>query len=178
MLIKTKLNVPLSKQIRLWFHQCQLSLFRPFLYSKLDHTTFPDLLLVIEARRYQRTSFSLLRDRSLLAIHRNVGLFAKQFEECQEDFRTHDFKLHDLKLAFCILESSRIIACHLHLNCTQLNCHSVGTLTKALDIEHKATFGQNKLALPKTKIFLLSSVKIFCSAGTVAILTADFMRTN
>jgi len=34
-------------------------------------------------------------------------------------------KLHDLKLAFCNQESSRIIACHLHLNCTQLlNCHS------------------------------------------------------
>jgi len=34
-----------------------------------------------------------------------------------------NFKLHDLKLALCNLASSRIIACHLHLNCTQLlNC--------------------------------------------------------
>jgi len=30
-----------------------------------------------------------------------------------------------LKLAFCNLESSRIISCHLHLNCTQLlHCHT------------------------------------------------------
>jgi len=36
-----------------------------------------------------------------------------------------NFKLHDLKPAFCNLESSRIIASHLHLNCTQLlNCHT------------------------------------------------------
>jgi len=36
-----------------------------------------------------------------------------------------NFKLHDLKLAFCNLESSRIIASHLHLNYTQLlNCHT------------------------------------------------------
>jgi len=31
--------------------------------------------------------------------------------------RRDNFKLHDLKLAFCNLQSSRIIACHLHLNC-------------------------------------------------------------
>jgi len=38
----------------------------------------------------------------------------------------HDnFKLHDLKPAFCNLESSRIIACRLHLNCAQLlDCHT------------------------------------------------------
>jgi len=36
-----------------------------------------------------------------------------------------NFKLHDLKLAFCNQESSRIIAWHLPLNCTQLlNCHT------------------------------------------------------
>jgi len=36
-----------------------------------------------------------------------------------------NFKLNDVKLAFCNLESSRIIACHSHLNWTQLlNCHS------------------------------------------------------
>jgi len=49
---KTVLFVPSSKQIRLWFHQSQLSLFRPFLESsKLDHKTCPVLLLVIEAWR-------------------------------------------------------------------------------------------------------------------------------
>jgi len=31
-----------------------------------------------------------------------------------------NFKMQDLKLAFCNLEYSRIIACHPHLNCTQL----------------------------------------------------------
>jgi len=47
-----------------------LSLFRPFLFlSNLDHTTCPDLLLVIEARRYKRISFSLLKDRPQHAIH-------------------------------------------------------------------------------------------------------------
>jgi len=35
-----------------------------------------------------------------------------------------NFKLHDLKLAFCNLESSCTITYHLHLNCTQLVCHS------------------------------------------------------
>jgi len=36
-----------------------------------------------------------------------------------------NFKLHNFNLAFCNLESSRIIAYHPHLNCTQLvNCHS------------------------------------------------------
>jgi len=34
-------------------------------------------------------------------------------------------QLRHLKLAFCNLESSRITACYLHLNCTQLlNCHT------------------------------------------------------
>jgi len=42
----------------------------PFRFSsKLDHTTFPDLLLVNEALRYERTCFSLLKGRSQLAIH-------------------------------------------------------------------------------------------------------------
>jgi len=37
-----------------------------------------------------------------------------------------NFKLDDLKTACCNhLESSRIIATHLHLNCSQLlNCHT------------------------------------------------------
>jgi len=70
MLINTTLSVPLSKQSLLWFHQSKLSLFRPFLFSsKLDHITCSDLLLVIEARRYESTSFSLLKDRSRLAEH-------------------------------------------------------------------------------------------------------------
>jgi len=56
-------------------------------YSKLHHTTYPDLFLV-KASRYQRTSFSLLKGRSALAIHSIVRLFPMQFEECQEDFRT------------------------------------------------------------------------------------------
>ena len=42
----------------------------PFLFSsKLDHTTCPDLLLVIEALRYEMISFSLLKDRLQLGIH-------------------------------------------------------------------------------------------------------------
>jgi len=37
-----------------------------------------------------------------------------------------NFNLHDLILAFCNLESLRMIACHLHLNCTQLlNSHNM-----------------------------------------------------
>jgi len=36
-----------------------------------------------------------------------------------------NFKLHNFKPEFCNLESSRIIAGHLHPNCTQLlNCHT------------------------------------------------------
>jgi len=39
----------------------------------------------------------------------------------------HDnFKLHSLKPAFCNLESSRLVASHQHLNCTQLlNGHTL-----------------------------------------------------
>jgi len=45
-------------------------LFPPFLFSsKLYHITFPDLLFVNEARRYERTSFSLLKNRSQLAVN-------------------------------------------------------------------------------------------------------------
>jgi len=70
MLIKTTLSLPLSKYSRLLFHQSKLSLFSPSLFSsKLDHTTFPVLLLVNEARRYEKTSFNLLKDYSQLAIH-------------------------------------------------------------------------------------------------------------
>jgi len=89
-MLKTILSVLLSKQSRLWFHQSKLSLFRPFLFSsKLDHTTLPDLLLVIEARRYERTSFILLKIvRILQYILPSSALFAKQLEERQEDFRT------------------------------------------------------------------------------------------
>jgi len=41
----------------------------PFVYSsKLDHTICPDLYLVVEDRRHESTSYSLLKDRSQLAI--------------------------------------------------------------------------------------------------------------
>jgi len=67
-------------------------------------------------------------------------------------------KLHDLKPAFCNLESSRIIASQLHLNCTQLlNLSHVDfsfsrsePFYKTLDIEKKAIFGQKKPSLNKT----------------------------
>jgi len=42
--------------------------------------------------RYERTSFSLLKDRLQLAVNTgklpSSALFTKQFEECHEDFRT------------------------------------------------------------------------------------------
>jgi len=37
--------------------------------SKLGYTTCPDLFLVMEDQRYQKTSFSSLKDCSLFAIH-------------------------------------------------------------------------------------------------------------
>jgi len=53
--------------------------------------TFPDIVLINGARRYERTSFSLLKDRSQLALNSvqlpSSAVFAKQSEECQEDFR-------------------------------------------------------------------------------------------
>jgi len=122
----TTLSVPLSKQSRLWFHQRKLSLFRPFLFSsKLDHTTCSDLLLVTEARRL-KDQFQFA-ERSFAAwsayCHRQHYLQSKS-----KNVRTSgrdNFKLHDMKLAFCNVECSRSIACHLHLNCTQLlNCHT------------------------------------------------------
>jgi len=46
----------------------KLLLFRPFLFSSnLYHITFPSLLLVNEARRYERTS--LLKDRLQLTVN-------------------------------------------------------------------------------------------------------------
>jgi len=60
---------------------------------------------------------------------------AKQFEECQEDFTCDNFKLHDLKPAFCNLEYSRIIACHLsqiHFSFSQLGpCKGFGHRTES-----------------------------------------------
>jgi len=73
--------VPLWKQSHLWFHQNKLSLFCPFLFLwKLHNTTFPDLLLVTKARRYERISFSLLKDRTQLLqyIFPSSELFAKE----------------------------------------------------------------------------------------------------
>jgi len=42
-----------------------------------------------------------------------------------------------------------------------------------LDIQKKAKFGQEKLGLSKTNKSHLSCVNIFCSTGTVTILTTD-----
>jgi len=70
-----------------------------------------------------------------------------------------NFKLDELTTAFCNhLESSRIIASHLHTNCTQLLFYLSHVdfrfsrsepFYKTLDIEQKAIFGQKKLALNK-----------------------------
>jgi len=55
-------NINLSSLFRLNCTKC------PYLYSsKLDHTICLVLFLVIGARRYENTSFSLLKDRSQLA---------------------------------------------------------------------------------------------------------------
>jgi len=60
-------NINISGLFRLNYTKC------PFRQSsKLDHTTCPDLFLVTEARRYERTSFSLLKDRSQLAIYTGI----------------------------------------------------------------------------------------------------------
>jgi len=101
------------------------SFFRPFLFSsKLNYTACLDLLLVIEARRYERISFSLLKDRSQQCILASSAFICKAIRR-MSSFQDAIIKLHDWKLAFCNLESSRIIACHLHLNFTQfLNCQT------------------------------------------------------
>jgi len=80
-----------------------------------------DLFLVIEARRYESISFSLLKDRSQLAIDTAIArIFPKQLTNVRRTSGRDTFKLHELKLAFCNLEYSRIFACHLLLNCAQL----------------------------------------------------------
>jgi len=62
MLIKTAKSSVISSK--------QASLFRPFLLSsQLDLNTCPDLLLVIVAQRYERITFSLLKDRWQFAMH-------------------------------------------------------------------------------------------------------------
>jgi len=127
MLPKTTHSEPLSKQSRLWFHQSKLSLFCPFLFpSKLNHTTCPDFMLAIDAgdikRPFQFTERSLAACNSY--CHRQNFIFANNSKDIRISERDN-CKLHNLKLAFCNLESSRLIACHLHLNCTQLlNCHT------------------------------------------------------
>jgi len=63
--------------------------FVPCCSHQLDHTTCPDLLLVIEARRYKRDQFQFT-ERSFAACNKychRQHLFAKQFEECL-DFKT------------------------------------------------------------------------------------------
>jgi len=124
MLIKTTLSeFPYLSRSKVFYDFIKLNfLFRPFPFSsKLDHTTCPDLLLVIEARRYERTSFSLLKHRSQLAIHTAIiSIICKAIRRMSRLQDAIIFKLHDLKLAFCNLEFSRLITCHLHQNCTQL----------------------------------------------------------
>ena len=127
MLIKTTLSVLLSKHSLLWFHQRKISLFRPFLFSsKLDHTTCSDLLLVIEAWRLKDQFQFTERSFAVCTTywHRQHYLQSKS-KNVRRTSGRDNFNLHDLKLAFCKLESSRLIACRLHLNCTQLlNCHT------------------------------------------------------
>ena len=65
-------DFPCQYRIKLVYDFIKVSflLFRPFLFSsKLYHITFPDLLLINEAQRYERTSFSLLKDRLQLAVN-------------------------------------------------------------------------------------------------------------
>jgi len=122
---KTTLSVTLSKQNRLWFHQSKLSLFRPFLFSlKLNRTTCPDLL-VIEVRRvkdqFQFTETSFAACNAYCHCQHYLQSSSKNVRSSERDH----FKVHDLKLAFCNLQSSRIVVCHLHLCCTQLlSCHT------------------------------------------------------
>jgi len=67
--LNNSLRALLSKVV----YDFNLLLFRPFLFSsKLDHTTYPVLLLVTEPRRYQSISFSLLKDHSQHAIHTTI----------------------------------------------------------------------------------------------------------
>ena len=88
-----------------------------FLFSsKLYHVTFPDLLLINEVRRYERTSFSLLKDRSQLPVNNGNCHRQHYSQRNSKNVRTSGrdhFKLHHLKPAFCNLDSSGIIACHL-----------------------------------------------------------------
>ena len=72
MLIKTKQHslCLYRNKVVYDFIKVQQAFAASFLFSsKLYHITFPDLLLINEARRYERTSFSLLKDRSQLAVN-------------------------------------------------------------------------------------------------------------
>ena len=111
------------------------------LSSKLDHTICPDLFFVIEVWRYGSTSFSLLNDHSQLAIDTAiVRILQCNSKNARRSSGGYNFNLHGLKVAFCSLQYSRIIACHLHMN-TAPKCHTYILFfhsqdhTKALDIE-------------------------------------------
>jgi len=159
MLIKT-LSVPLSKQSRLWFHQSKLSLFRPFLFSsKLGHTTSPDLLLVIEARKYESTSFSLLKDSLQRSIHSAiVSIFCKALRRMSG---LQDAVISSCTTWYCIFRSRIFLYNCLppisdlytapKLSHVDFSFPQSRPFHKALDIDQKANFGQKKLALNKTK---------------------------
>jgi len=129
MIIKTIFSVPLWKQSRLWFYRSKLYLFRPFLFSsKLDHA-IPRFIVDhwhpwVWKDQFQFTERSFAACNTYSAI---VRIICKAFRSMSglKDTRHDNFKLHNVKLAFWKLESSRIVAWHLHLNCTQLrNCHT------------------------------------------------------
>jgi len=150
--------VLLSKQSLLWFHQSQLSLFRPFVFSsKLDHTTCPDLLLVIEARRYERTSFSLLKDRSELAIHTAIiSIICKAIRRMSGGLQNAEiFKVVRIETSIlqsrifpstCLPSTSQLYTAP-KLSHVDFSFSQSGLFYKALDIEKKAKLEQKKLAL-------------------------------
>jgi len=88
-----------------------LSLFRPFLFSsKPDHTTCPDLLLVIEAWTYKRMRFSLPKDLSQHAIHTAiVSIYLQAIRRMSG--------LQDAIILSCRLETSILLSRIFSHNC-------------------------------------------------------------
>jgi len=92
MLINTTLSVPLSKQSLLWFHQSKLSLSS---LSVLIEARSHNLLWLTVSHwgpevwkyQFQFTKRSFAACRTLPSS----ALFAKQLEECQEDFGRDNF---------------------------------------------------------------------------------------
>ena len=151
--------MPLLKQSLLCFHPSKLFLFRPFLFSsKLDHTTCPDLLFVIEARRYERTSFSLLKGRSELAIH--TAIISIICKAIRKVVRLETSILQSRIFSSNRKPSTSQLYTTLKLSHTDFSFSQTGPFHKALDSEQKAKFGQIKPALNKTNKSL-SWVKIF-----------------